>query len=170
MVKDSLGREWQVATIQLDMVQPERFDLYCIDENGQHERVVMIHAAIMGSIDRFLSILIEHTAGAFPLWLSPVQVSILPISEKQNEYAELVKQQLLEKLPDLRTEIDNRDESVGKKIRESELQKTPFMLVVGEKELNQHEVAVRTRGNKDLGTMSIEKISKLLKETIENKK
>ena len=170
LMKDVLGRDWQMGTIQLDFQQPRRFNLEYTAQDSSKKTPVAIHRVIYGSLERFIGILIEHTAGAFPLWLSPVQISILPISEKQNAYAELIKQQLLEKLPDLRIEIDNRDESVGKKIRESELQKTPFMLVVGEKELNQHEVAVRTRGNKDLGTMSIEKISKLLKETIENKK
>jgi threonyl-tRNA synthetase len=90
LATDSLGRQWQVATIQLDMVMPERFDLYCVDEKGQHERVVMIHAAIMGSIERFMSILIEHTAGNFPLWLSPVQIKVLPISKKQNSYAKKI--------------------------------------------------------------------------------
>ncbi len=115
IAKDSLGREWQVATIQSDMNMPERFDLNCINEQGADERIVMIHAAIMGSIERFLSVYIEHCAGAFPLWLSPVQLAILPISENQVDYAKSVAQQLRQNIPALRLEIDERSESVGKK-------------------------------------------------------
>src|SRR6185436_9099427 len=125
MGKDAIGREWQVATIQLDMNQPERFDLTCVNEKGEKERVVMIHAAIMGSIDRFLSILIEHTGGAFPLWLSPVQIAILPISDNQNGYAKSVRDLLLAADDNLRVEIDERGESIGKKIREATIQKIP---------------------------------------------
>ena len=170
LAKDSLGRQWQVATIQLDMNMPERFDLFCIDEKGQHERVVMLHAAIMGSIDRFLSILIEHTAGAFPLWLSPVQVSILPISKKQNAYARKILKELGSLNQELRIEMDDRDESVGKKIREASMQKIPYQLILGEKELKTKKISVRAREGKDLGIMSLKKFGEKLKTEIEKKK
>jgi threonyl-tRNA synthetase len=170
MAKDSLGREWQVATIQLDMNMPERFDLYCIDENGQHERVVMIHAAIMGSIERFLSILIEHTAGNFPLWLSPVQVAVLPISEKQIKYAKNIADELRAASCELRVEIDERAESIGKKIREATMQKIPYQLIVGEKEVESQKVAVRLRDGTDLGQMDLEEFVEKIKKEIKEKK
>ncbi len=144
MAKDSIGREWQVATIQLDMNLPERFDLTCVNEKGEKERIVMVHAAIMGSIERYLSILIEHFAGAFPVWLAPVQVAIAPVSDKFIPYAKNIFEKLAE--ADIRTELDPRNESVGKKIREAEMQKIPYVLVVGEKEEKAKSVAVRQRG------------------------
>src|SRR3989344_4351621 len=128
LAKDSLVREWQVATIQLDMNMPERFDLYCINEAGEHERIVMIHAAIMGSIERFLSIIIEHFAGAFPLWLSPVQVEIIPVGEKFEKYALGIKEKLLAE--NIRVSLKPADETLGKRIREAEMMKTPYVLVV----------------------------------------
>ena len=162
--KDSLGREWQVATIQLDMNMPERFDLNCINEKGEKERIVMIHAAIMGSLERFLSILIEHFAGAFPVWLSPVQAIILPISDKQNAWSKEVADQL--RRSDLRIELDDTNETLGKKIRGAELQKIPYILVVGDKELQAGTVAVRQRGKGDLGQVKIETfIQKITEET-----
>jgi len=170
LAKDSLGREWQVATIQLDMNMPERFDLYCIDEHGQHERIVMIHAAIMGSIERFLSILIEHTAGAFPLWLSPVQVAVLPISRKQNAYAKKVLKELQVTSGELRVELDDRDESVGKKIREATMQKVPYQIIVGDKEIKAKKIAVRTREGKDLGVMVLKKFVEKIQTEITKKK
>lgn len=170
MAKDSLGRQWQVATIQLDMNQPESFDLYCIDENGEHERIVMIHAAIMGSIERFLSILIEHTAGAFPLWLSPVQIGILPISDKMLEYAKSVKEQLLLANENFRIEIDERAESIGKKIREATLQKIPYQLILGEKESAAGKVAVRSRAGEDLGQMDLKDFVEKIQTEIKLKK
>lgn len=159
MGRDALGRELQVATIQLDFNQPEGFDLHCINEAGDKERIVMIHAAIMGSIDRFLSVLIEHLAGAFPLWLSPVQVKILPIADRHIPYAEKVATKL--RAANLRVEVDARPESIGKKIREAEVQKTPYMLVVGDKETAAGEVAVRAYGRGDQGS---QKIAVLVKE------
>lgn len=170
LATDSLGRQWQVATIQLDMVMPERFDLYCVDEKGQHERVVMIHAAIMGSIERFMSILIEHTAGNFPLWLSPVQIKVLPISKKQNSYAKKIIKEFTTYNLELRTELDDRDESVGKKIREATLLKIPYQIILGEKEMKSGKVAVRTREGKDLGIMSIKKFLDRVNQEIEKKK
>lgn len=153
MVKDAIGREWQVATIQLDMNMPERFDLTCINEEGTKERIVMIHAAIMGSIDRFLSILIEHTAGAFPLWLSPVQIRVLPVSEKHNEYAKEVSQAL--SVSDMRADVDDANESLGKKIREAKKQKIPYLLVVGDAEVEAKTVSVESRDKGKLDVMPI---------------
>ncbi|HNS65340.1 MAG TPA: threonine--tRNA ligase, partial [Candidatus Woesebacteria bacterium] len=164
ITKDSLGREWQVATIQADRNMPERFDLFCINEAGEKERVVMIHAAIMGSIERFVSILIEHHAGKFPFWLAPVQVKILPITDGQIEYAQQVMQQLME--AGLRVEIDERSERLNAKIRDAQLQKVPYMFVVGGKEAESQSVAVRSRDAGDLGVQTIaESIDKLLQET-----
>ena len=165
--KDSLGRHWQMATIQLDMNMPERFDLNCINEKGEKERIVMIHAAIMGSIERFLSVLIEHYAGAFPVWLSPVQVAILPITEKQNEWAE----EVLKKLKDsnIRTELNNENETLGKKIRQAETQKIPYLLVVGEKEAASKSVAVRQRGKGDIGQIKLEAFIDKIREEINKK-
>jgi len=153
MTKDSLGREWQVATIQADRSMPERFDLFCINEAGEKERVVMVHAAIMGSIERFVSILIEHHAGKFPFWLAPVQVKILPITDGQIEYAQQVTQQLTE--VGLRVEIDQRSERLNAKIRDAQLQKIPYMFVVGGKEAEAQSVAVRSRDAGDLGVQTI---------------
>jgi len=154
MAKDSLGRGWQIATIQLDMVQPERFDLFCISETGEHERIVMIHAAIMGSLERFLSIIIEHYGGAFPFWLAPVQVKILTINDKVNEYTNEVAGKL--KAHGVRIELDTRNESIGKKIREAEMEKVPYIFVIGEKEAAANQINVRTRGVKDTKTISLE--------------
>ena len=168
MAKDSLGREWQVATIQLDMNMPERFDLSCINEKGEKERIVMVHAAIMGSIERFLAIIIEHFGGAFPVWISPVQVILLPISDKQNEGAEKILTQLKE--VGIRAEINSDNETLGKKIRNAELQKTPYILVIGDKELQAGAVAVRQRGLGDLGQVKIDKFIEQIKEEVETKK
>lgn len=165
--KDSLGREWQVATIQVDRNMPERFDLSCINEKGGDERIVMIHAAIMGAIERFLSILIEHFVGAFPLWLSPVQVSVVPISEKSHAYALGVFNHLKEE--DIRVELSDGDASMQKRIREAEKQKIPYMLVVGEKEAESKHVAVRQRGRKDLGLMNLETFSNRIKKEVADK-
>ena len=163
ITKDSLGREWQVATIQADRNMPERFDLFCINEAGEKERVVMVHAAIMGSIERFVSILIEHHAGKFPFWLAPVQVKILPITDGQIEYAQQVMQQLED--AGIRVEIDQRSERLSAKIRDAQLQKVPYMFVVGGKEAEAQSVAVRSRDAGDLGVQTItESIDKLLRE------
>ncbi len=169
ITKDSLGREWQVATIQADRNMPERFDLFCVNEAGEKERVVMVHAAIMGSIERFVSILIEHHAGKFPFWLAPVQVKILPITDGQIEYA----QQVMQKLEGvgLRVEIDQRSERLNAKIRDAQLQKVPYMFVVGGKEAEAQSVAVRSRDAGDLGVQKIdEAVAKLLEETEMTKK
>ncbi len=154
MGKDAIGREWQVATIQLDLNMPERFDLVCVNEAGEKERIVMIHAAVMGAIERFLGVLIEHTAGKFPLWLAPVQLKLLPIADRHTDYAQMVAQELRQ--ADYRVEIDVRPESVGKKIRTAQLEQVPYMLVVGDKEIEANQVAVRARDAGDLGTLSLE--------------
>lgn len=153
IVLDSLGREWQCATIQVDFIQPERFGLSYIDTNGEKKQPVMIHKALLGSIERFLSVYIEHTAGAFPLWLSPVQVAVLPVSEKYNEYAESVLQSLRES--GLRAELDASDESLGKKIRNAKTQKIPYILVLGEKEASSGSVTLESRDQGSLGAMAL---------------
>jgi threonyl-tRNA synthetase len=165
--KDALGREHQVATIQLDMNLPERFELYCVNEKGEHERIVMIHAAIMGSIERFMSVIIEHFGGAFPAWLAPVQVAVLPISEKVMDGAQKITDQLKE--AGIRVELSMENESIGKKIRNAEMMKVPYLLVIGEKELEAGKVAVRQRGKGDLGQMDLSDFLAQLKETITSK-
>lgn len=153
MAEDSRGRLWQVATIQLDMNMPERFDLTCINEKGEKERIVMIHAAIMGSIERFLSVLIEHLQGAFPLWLSPVQVRILPVSEKHTAYAKEVLETL--KAANIRADVDDANESLGKKIRAAKTEKIPYLLVVGDKEVESKVISVDSRDHGKLDAMSV---------------
>ncbi len=155
LASDSLGREWQVATIQLDLNLPERFNLACISEEGKPERVVMIHAAIMGSIERLIGILIEHYAGAFPLWFAPVQIALLPISDKVKSYCLNVLRELRRK--GLRVSLDDRNETIGKKIREAELHKIPYLLVIGERESAAKAVSVRERGKGDRGAMPLAK-------------
>ncbi|MBT3413173.1 MAG: threonine--tRNA ligase [Candidatus Jacksonbacteria bacterium] len=152
IAKDSLGREWQLATIQLDFNLPERFDLSCINEDNNDERIVMMHIAVMGSIERFMSILIEHFAGAFPLWLSPVQVSVLAVSEKFVDKAQEFANEL--RSAGIRVEVDDSNESVGKKIRNTEKAKTPYILVFGEKEATSDTLAVRSRGSSDTVELS----------------
>jgi threonyl-tRNA synthetase len=168
MAKDSIGREWQVATIQLDMNMPERFDLDCINEKGEKERIVMIHAAIMGSIERFLSILIEHTAGNFPLWLSPVQVAVIPVSEKFTDGAKEIYEKM--KAKDIRVSLDDSNESLGKKIRASKAEKTPYYIVVGEKEISSQKFNLENRAGEKIEGLSYDQIEeKLLKEIAEKK-
>lgn len=168
IAKDSLGRDWQVATIQLDLNLPERFDLTCVNESGKPERIVMIHAAIMGSIERFIAILIEHFAGAFPAWLAPTQVVVVPISEKQKNYAQKVVDTLHKN--NVRTNLNDTNETLGKRIRTSELQKIPYILVVGDKEAQTNTVAVRRYGKGDLGGQTIDDFLKLITTEIQNKK
>ncbi len=153
LATDSIGRQHQVATIQLDMNLPERFDLSCINEKGEKERIVMIHSAIMGSIERFTAVLLEHTAGVLPLWLSPVQARVLPVSEKHNAYAKEVLETL--KAANIRTEIDDANESLGKKIRAAKTEKIPYLLVVGDKEIEEKTVSVDSRDNGQLGAQTL---------------
>jgi len=168
IAKDALGREWQVATIQLDLNLPERFDLTFTNEKGKKEKVFIIHAAIMGAIERLLAVLIEHYAGAFPVWLSPVQVNIVPISEKYHDYAQKVYESLKES--GIRTELNNTNDTLGKRIRESEMQKVPYILVVGEKEIKEKSVAVRQRGTKDIKVVKINTFIKKIKKEVEDRK
>lgn len=149
MAEDTLGRLWQVATIQLDMNMPERFDLTCVNERGERERIVMIHAAVMGSIERFLSVLIEHLGGAFPLWLSPVQARVLSVSEKHHAYAKEILDAL--KAVGIRAEADESDETLGKKIRAGKTEKIPYLLVVGDQETATKAVSVESRDKGKLG-------------------
>ncbi len=154
MVKDAIGRKWQLGTVQVDYNLPERFELEYIGADNQKHRPIMIHRAPFGSMERFVAVLIEHTGGNFPLWLTPDQFIVLPISEKYLDYADKVKQEL--ELMDCRGTVDDRNEKAGKKIRDAELNKIPYMLVVGEKEAAEGTVSVRRRGEGDLGAMSIE--------------
>ncbi len=168
LAKDAIGRDHQVATIQLDMNQPERFDLYCINEKGNQERIVMIHAAIMGSIERFLSVLIEHLAGNFPLWLSPVQVKIIPVRENHNEYAKKVYELLQGN--NIRAEFDDKDENLGTKVRDAKTNKIPYWIVIGDKEIEANKVTLESRDAGQLGQISeSEMLAKFLEE-IKNKK
>ncbi|XRG77318.1 threonine--tRNA ligase [Rossellomorea sp. GAMAL-10_SWC] len=159
-IQDALKRSWQCATIQLDFQMPEKFDLTYVNEDNQKERPVVIHRAIYGSIDRFLGILTEHFAGAFPLWLAPVQVAVLPISSVHNEYAQKLADQL--KAAGIRVEADLRGEKIGYKIREAQLQKLPFMLVVGDQEVENNTVAIRKRGEGDIGTQPFESFLEMI--------
>ncbi len=167
-IKDSLGRDWQCGTIQLDFQMPERFDLNYIGQDGEKHRPVMLHRVVFGSIERFIGVLIEHYAGAFPTWLAPVQVKILTISDTHKEYEnELVKQFMKE---GIRAELDDREEKIGYKIREAQLQKIPYMLIIGEKEVEANAVGVRARKEGDIGQMPVKEFISKIKEEIEEKK
>jgi threonyl-tRNA synthetase len=165
MVRDALGREWQCATVQLDMVQPENFELEYIGEDGQAHRPVMIHRAVTGSTERFMAMIIEHFAGAFPVWLSPVQAMVIPIADRHIEYANKVLEQL--KAAGVRAEVDERSERMNAKVRDAQMQKIPYMLVVGDKEAANNAVAVRLRTNENLGATPlpdfIERITGIIK-------
>lgn len=167
LAQDSLLRQWQVATIQLDMNMPYRFDLSCVNEKGEKERIVMIHAAIMGSIERFLSILIEHFAGAFPLWLTPVQVKMIPISADQLTYAQQVADLLSKN--GIRVEVDRRADRMQKKIRDAQLEKVYYMAVVGERESASETVTVRERSGKQLEPLKLAKFVELVQQKITQK-
>ena len=166
MVKDAIGRRWQLGTIQVDYNLPERFQLEYTGADNQKHRPVMIHRAPFGSMERFVAVLIEHTAGKFPLWLTPEQVVILPISEKFNDYAEQVKMYL--KTHEIRAIVDDRNEKIGRKIRDNEMKRIPYMLIVGEKEAENGEVSVRRQGEGDKGTMKFEEFAKILNEEVQN--
>ena len=163
-MKDCLGREWQMGTVQLDFQLPQRFNLSYIDKEGNKKTPIMIHRAIFGSFDRFIGIITEHFAGAFPTWLAPVQIRILPIADKHKEYSK----ELLKKLEDLdlRVELDDREEKIGYKIREAQLQKVPYMLIIGDKEVEANSVGVRSRKDGDIGQMSVEEFVQKIQEEI----
>jgi threonyl-tRNA synthetase len=165
MVKDAIGRKWQLGTIQVDYNLPERFELEYTGSDNLKHRPVMIHRAPFGSLERFIAVLIEHCAGKFPLWLSPEQIIVLPISEKYNNYAKNVLELL--KNYDIRGLVDERNEKIGKKIRDTELQKVPYMLIVGEKEEAENKVSVRKQGEGDLGSFEIEAFAQLINNEIE---
>lgn len=164
MVKDALGRSWQLGTIQVDYNLPERFELEYIGADNQPHRPVMIHRAPFGSMERFIGVLIEHCAGKFPLWLAPEQYAILPISEKYHDYARELERKLAEH--DIRGYIDERAEKIGKKIRDTELNKVPFMIIVGEKEVEDNTLSVRRQGQGDLGTVSLQDFVQIIQKEI----
>ncbi|WP_123042864.1 threonine--tRNA ligase [Cohnella candidum] len=167
-ILDALKRSWQCGTIQLDYQMPEKFDLTYIGEDNQKHRPIVIHRAIYGSIDRFIGILTEHYSGAFPVWLAPVQVKLLPVSDPYIDYALHVKQELAE--AGIRVEVDIRNEKLGYKIREAQLEKVPYMFVIGEKEKSSEAVAVRRRGEGDIGSMTVSEVSKQIVKEIQEKK
>ena len=164
---DSLGRTWQCGTIQLDMQLPERFELEYVGEDGEKHRPVMIHRVVLGSIERFIGVITEHFAGAFPTWLSPVQVKVLPVTDRAAEYAD----QVASKLDNMgfRVEVDHRNEKIGKKIREAQLEKVPYMLVVGDRDMENGTVSPRHRADGDLGAMSFDEFVALLTDVVESK-
>ena len=166
-MKDCLGREWQMGTVQVDFQLPLRFNLSYIDSNGEKKTPILIHRALFGSFERFIGIITEHFAGAFPVWLAPVQVKILPISDNQKDYAEEIKEKL--EANGIRVELDARQEKIGYKIREAQLRKVPYMLVVGDKEIEANAVAVRSRKEGDLGAINADEFLAKMQEEIENK-
>jgi threonyl-tRNA synthetase len=166
-IEDAIGRLWQLGTVQWDFNLPERFELEFIGEDNKPHRPVMVHRALFGSIERFFGVLIEHYAGAFPLWLSPVQVAVLPITDRVNEYAEQVAAAL--RSTQLRVETNLRSEKIGAKIRDAQLQKVPFMLVLGDREMEQGKVAVRERTRGDIGVMSLEEFTSMTRRLVESR-
>lgn len=166
-IKDSLGRSWQCSTIQVDFNLPERFQVEFIGEDGQPHQPIMIHRALMGSVERFFGVLIEHYAGAFPVWLTPVQAIVIPISERHHSYARMVYEALLKE--EFRAEIDNRNEKVGYKIREAEVNKIPYMIIVGDQEAENQQVSVRQKGSGDLGKMNLLELNQRIQKDIDNK-
>jgi len=167
IIESVIGKEYAIGTIQIDLYMPKQFDLTYIDKNGKEKQVVVIHRAPLGSHERFIGFLIEHFVGAFPVWLAPVQVVVIPITDRQNQYGEKITRQLKEQ--DIRTEFDDRNETTSAKIRDAELQKIPYMLIVGEREEKVKKVAVRSRGQKDLGQISLDKFLDKIKTEIENR-
>ncbi len=166
-VTDSIGRDWQCGTIQLDFMMPERFELEYVGSDGKMHRPVMVHRAVFGSVERFYGVLVEHYGGAFPLWLAPIQVLVATISEKQEEGAKAIQKQLQE--AGVRSELDTRSEKINYKIREAELQKIPYIGVIGAREVESNTISVRARGGKDLGVIKIGELIEKLKEEIKNK-
>ena len=166
-LSDSLGRTWQCGTIQLDMQMPERFELEYVGEDGERHRPIMIHRALLGSIERFIGVITEHFAGAFPVWLHPVQVKVLPVTDRAADYCAEVAKKL--EAQGFRVEVDYRNEKIGKKIREAQLEKVPYMLVVGDRDMEAGTVSVRHRSEGDLGAMSLEQFSAMLRQVVDGK-
>ncbi|HEY5837524.1 MAG TPA: threonine--tRNA ligase, partial [Pyrinomonadaceae bacterium] len=158
-IEDAIGRLWQLGTVQWDFNLPERFELEYIGEDNKPHRPVMVHRALFGSIERFFGVLIEHYAGAFPMWLAPVQVALLPITDRINEYAEKIAQEL--RGSGLRVEVNVRSDKIGAKIRDAQLQKIPFMLVLGDREMEEAKVAVRERTKGDIGAMALNEFKEM---------
>lgn len=168
IVKDSLGREWQMSTLQLDLFMGKKLNLVYTDKDGKEKHPVILHRGLTGSLERTLAILIEHYAGAFPLWLAPIQVMVIPISEKQIRYAQAVSQKL--KAESLRVEVDERAETMQKKIKEAEEQKVPYMLILGDREIKANKISIRKRGEKDLGSMTLNDFLAKIKKDLEEKR
>ncbi len=166
-IKDVLGRTWQCSTIQVDFNLPERFQIYYVGEDGKHHTPIMIHRALLGSLERFFGVLIEHYGGAFPLWLAPVQARIIPITDRNHSYARTIEEKLKEN--NIRVENDLRNEKLGYKIREAQLQKIPYMLIIGDREEKEGKIALRVRGKGDVGKIGIEEFISMVKEKIINK-
>ena len=166
-LSDSLGRTWQCGTIQLDSQLPERFELEYTGEDGQKHRPVMIHRVVLGSIERFIGVITEHFAGAFPAWLAPVQVKVLPVTDRAEGYAKEVAARLEEQ--GFRAEVDGRNEKIGKKIREATLEKVPYMLVVGDRDMENGTVSPRHRSGEDLGAMPLDRFAGLLDGEVKSK-
>ena len=167
-VRDALGREWQLSTIQFDFTLPERFDLVYVGEDGQDHRPYMIHRALLGSMERFMGVLIEHFAGAFPVWLAPIQAVLIPIADRHYEYAHQVADRLRQ--AGLRVEVDQRGERMNAKIRDAQNQKIPFMLVIGDREVESESVSVRLRSEENLGAMPVEGFLEKAKQDIAERK
>ena len=163
-IKDCLGRSWQCGTIQLDFQMPERFDLTYVGEDGEKYRPVMLHRVVFGSIERFIGILIEHYAGAFPTWLAPVQVKILTIADRHVDYVKDLMKEMSSK--GIRVEIDSREEKIGYKIREAQLKKVPYMIIIGDKEVEENKVSMRSRDKGELGSIEKEKFIEKIEEEI----
>ncbi len=163
-LRDSIGRTWQCGTIQLDMMLPEKFDMNYIGEDGEKHRPIMVHRVVYGSIERFIGILIEHFAGAFPVWFTPIQIKILPIADKHYDYAKKLYDKFFEL--GLRAEIDNRSEKTGKKIRDAQVKKIPYMIVIGDKEIETGILPIRKYGSKESFDMSVEDFIKYIQEKI----
>ncbi len=166
-LEDCIGRTWQCGTIQLDMQLPQQFDLSYIGSDGEKHKPVVIHRVAFGSIERFFGILVEHFAGKFPTWLAPVQVKIIPVADRHVEFSEGVKEKLT--AAGFRVEVDSRSEKVGYKIREAQLEKNPYMLVIGDKEVEGADLAVRSRDEGELGTMALDKFIERVQQEIEEK-
>jgi len=166
-VEDAIGRLWQLTTVQFDFNLPELFELEYIGEDNKPHRPIMIHRALFGSMERFFGVLIEHYAGAFPMWLAPLQVAVLPITDRVNEYAEKVALEL--RGAGFRVETNLKSEKIGAKIRDSQMQKVPFMLVLGDREMEQGNVAVRERAKGDVGVMSIEEFKTMARRLVDSR-
>jgi len=166
-VKDSIGRLWQLTTVQFDFNLPQRFQLEYIGEDNKPHQPIMIHRALFGSMERFFGVLIEHYAGAFPMWLAPVQVAVLPITDRVNAYAEKIGQDL--RADGLRVEVNVRGDKIGAKIRDAQMQKVPFMLVLGDREVEEGKVAVRERLKGDLGAMSLAEFKEMARRLVETR-